>query len=299
MEVQVEEATPAVEEAEEQIAQRPEDNFDSLSDVFASPLPTPRLASPTKPSSLGVPARPMSAASTSAGPPTDLRSKLAARLMAEYRTALANRTSSTAAISPSLTTTALPAGAQTLSLRERLQKEKDLATGSSSSSAHLAGGVTVFSEETRRLLLARLEEEKAFVDQNGADAFMDGGRAQYDDAWQGAAAWDDAEQWQGQQQADDSGWAEESTTPPSPPFMPKVIVPPPDEDVKESALRRLLLSKRAATGPSLVASAATTTTSTPTDPVDQQQQDLAARSGDLKQKLLKAKLMKMRQVASA
>ncbi|KAK4050916.1 hypothetical protein OIO90_004892 [Microbotryomycetes sp. JL221] len=100
---------------------------------------------------------------TTAGPSSDLRAKLQARLTAEYRAALANRSqlvvSSTSTKNEQIRSTDL-----TTKLEERLRKEKQL-----NQASHCYNSQTQpvrFSQQTRRMLLARLEEEKAFLGLN-------------------------------------------------------------------------------------------------------------------------------------
>lgn len=188
------------------------------------------------------------AAAIVAGPSTDLRAKLQARLMAEYRTALSQRSQQPSAPKPALRET----------LQERLRREKELhhsssaASSSSSLRSSNTAGPTVFSDETRRLLLARLEEEKAFVGANdesyvfGDDDICDDGFGQdgEDDLWPGSEGQD--------------GGLED------------------DEELQETAeerLRRILGEKKAQQAAAL----------------------LAQRSGELKQKLLRDKILRARQ----
>ncbi|KAM0788537.1 hypothetical protein ACM66B_001665 [Microbotryomycetes sp. NB124-2] len=99
---------------------------------------------------------------TVAGPATDLRAKLQARLTAEYRAALVNRVQAQGSlISNSTLTTRQDLRAR---LQERLQKEKQLSRVVDRQDVDSpVMGVTRFSDETRRMLLERLEEEKALL----------------------------------------------------------------------------------------------------------------------------------------
>ena len=85
--------------------------------------------------------------------PALFRSKLKSRLMAEYRTALANK-----AVAPPS-----PGAHLREILKSRLRAEKELAVAQEQKWEYEEEDVrrpTVFSSEMRALLLARLEEEK-------------------------------------------------------------------------------------------------------------------------------------------
>ncbi|KAK4053494.1 hypothetical protein OIV83_001661 [Microbotryomycetes sp. JL201] len=98
---------------------------------------------------------------TTAGPATDLRAKLQARLTAEYRAALVTRAQAQAPALPEALehTTQQDLRAH---LQERLRREKQL-TQAQDGDNNFVKLDTKFSDETRRMLLARLEEEKALL----------------------------------------------------------------------------------------------------------------------------------------
>lgn len=172
-------------------------------DVEPAPKPSSTMGVPNVAYELPEPAR-TDTVSTSlsrasaVGPSTDLRAKLQARLTAEYRAALLSRNQN----GTGSRSTGPPASSSNLrdKLRERLLKEKEFAlaerererTGGdwredgrghdgSDPVAARSATTTTFSDETRRMLLARLEEEKAYLAVSGGereyDAFDDDGAA--------------------------------------------------------------------------------------------------------------------------
>ncbi|GAA5887374.1 hypothetical protein JCM6882_002510 [Rhodosporidiobolus microsporus] len=148
-----------------------------LGSFAPSPVPSPALSDSSSHS-----AAPSSAPSAAVGPATQsLREKLQARLTAEYRQALASRANGASPVGAA-NGSSLPANGGKTDLRallqSRLEAEKAIASrsssaaGGSTSVSLAAGGPPVafnagaggeratFSQATRDLLMARLEEER-------------------------------------------------------------------------------------------------------------------------------------------
>lgn len=165
--------------------------------------------------------------SSTTTPPTtslpDLRTKLQARLMAEYRTALANRAVPVSTVKPPVDLRAL--------LKERLKKEKELSLGQfEERSRREEGTTTTFSEGTRELLLARLEEEK---------------RRAADGGWVGE---DEDNGWYGGGGGGEGGWGDEWVDEERQEMVEQreeqVVVPESEQQSAEDQLRKKLLAKR-------------------------------------------------------
>ncbi|GAA5858532.1 hypothetical protein JCM8547_007348 [Rhodosporidiobolus lusitaniae] len=250
-------------------------------------------ASPASPANASTAPSPPPSASTAAAEAagtTDLRSKLQARLMAEYRQALASRTST------SSTSSASAAGALKKDLlAARLQAEKDLASSSSSHSSRPPSATAAafepratFSAQTRDLLMARLEEERHLA---LAQQSRNGGvEESYGDEWDdshgpkhGEDGRDGVEETYGSYPASYAAAGSSpsllsssaSTAAPPPPAN----APPPPKPAStgtESALRAALLAKRQAAV----------------------EDELKKRSGELKERLMRQKLEKLKQAAA-
>lgn len=225
------------------------------------------------------------------GPASDLRAKLQARLTSEYREALARQV-------------------KRESLREKLRKEKEVNSAITTPRGHVAvaGTGTVFSDETRGMLLARLEEEKAFIhvspgnhhEDGNADADAEpewyetsafgessgaGTRGHLNEA--GNGVWDNDRPRMGVWGVADSGEQRSSPTISgqwSPQRQQNVagrmdVTPqqaqPREQEPPETRLKRLLSERKAKQAAAL---------------------ELEQRSGELKQALLRNKIMKARQL---
>ncbi|TNY20857.1 hypothetical protein DMC30DRAFT_351654 [Rhodotorula diobovata] len=234
------------------------------------------------------PAEPSALAKAPADSAQSLRAKLQARLTAEYRQALASR----AGASPS----AGAAAATDLRglLQARLTAEKALAyeeltraraqasvAASVSAPVVATGGPTTFSQATRDLLLARLEEERLLAEEEGAAVAM--GMGMGAGAGIGMAGFEDAghdvdygyDYSLSQDTFDErapSNSAAPAISPPSPP--PPAGAPSPAKS--EMALKAALLSKRKAAV----------------------EAELQRRSGELKERLMRQKLLAKRKAAA-
>lgn len=241
-----------------------------------------------------VPARP--------GPttPNSLRAKLQARLTAEYREALASRSNDATPASLAAGLAGAKGDKSDLRslLQSRLQAEKALAyedlvrSRAASSLAEARGqaaaatraptmslaafgdefedGTTTFSQATRDLLMARLEEERLLAHEEfdaGADAFGTGPAS--------GSVWDsDAHFSYGYEGVPDSNHAEADVRVASP--DQEETVDPPPANKSESSLRAALLAKRQAN----------------------LEAELKKRSGELKEKMMRRGLMQQRRRSS-
>ncbi|BGP14391.1 hypothetical protein JCM10213_004513 [Rhodosporidiobolus nylandii] len=242
------------------------------------------VASPAG-SEAGAPEEAVNGAAT--GGSEALRAKLKERLVAEYRQALASRAGGSSSAAPSASSVTPKSDLRAL-LQSRLNAEKALAfdTRSSSSSAlsphaapfaptHGVDGRATFSQATRDLLMARLEEERLLaLAQASANPAAAAG-VQYGDEWEEDPTPPPANVFA-------SGPPTRKLSAAAPSFAPQPVGPaakaaPVPAAASESALRAALLAKRQA----------------------QVEDELKKRSGELKERLMRRKLEELKKGRAA
>lgn len=215
--------------------------------------------------------------------PESLRAKLQARLTAEYRQALATRANGTGPLDSS-PATAVKTDLRSL-LQSRLQAEKALAyedlvrSKAAASLSEARGGLnataepfasrasratnrgggdepTIFSQATRDLLMARLEEERLIADDEEYDTGFYLPDYAYDLSFDSAVGFDTGE-------ADSPQHGDDVPAEPTPPSTPAK---------SESSLKAALLAKRQAS----------------------LEDELKKRTGELKEKMMRQRLMQKR-----
>ncbi|GAA5976830.1 hypothetical protein JCM10908_005644 [Rhodotorula pacifica] len=248
---------------------------------IASPAASSASSAPASPKDAPEPS-PASATSSSSKTADTLRAKLQARLTAEYRQALASRSNGSTPSSVGAVTTVGTKTHLRSMLQSRLQAEKALAyedmvrsrAAASLASARNAAqaqqqqsygleGPTVFSQATRDLLMARLEEERLLADE---EADHDAAAAT---AFYGTYEYDNGFDLSGDYPAAEVGDEVEAT--------PIESDPPSSATKSESSLKAALLAKRQATI----------------------EDELKKRTGELKEKMMRQRLLMMQKRRSS